>query len=333
MQLPREPDPRSSPRRSPRAHRGVAGAALAAWLAFFPQPWDASGQRVEPPTALPASAVFRTGAGDGGLEGAADRLAMALMAARSPEQAWRAMAGAGPGTLLVMGPSPRAVRGGGGDLAEAIRDRLKRHAPKGMSVKLWRGATRREDFDAKAGFDLPVAGRLIWGDLLFGRKEELSTRSHWAKAVTGASRIVNVAPMRASESCGVAGAIYNATLPHLDNWRRIIAPPGRGDPYLPEAFIRDELYPKLVAHFLDGAWVQFAGEAESEPNYRVEHGLHYASKDPLALDGLILGMIGPLRKAANLPAVDPLSTYLDAAQSMGVGVLDPARVVLTDLPR
>jgi hypothetical protein len=320
-----------------RGHwNGVRAAFLFAFAPVFLFPgWNAWGE--EP---RPVSTVFRTridlpSAGssmEAGVAGAADRLAVALTGASDAPRAWRELAGDKPGTILVQASPVQLNRPGETDLAEQVAARLVRHAPKNVRVLAWRGAKSKEAFEPKAAFDLPVSGKLIWGDLLFKGKDELSPRSHFAKEVMKATRIVNVAVMRGMEPCGVAGTLFNATIPNIDNSRRIIAAPSSGDPYLLEVYIRPELYPKIVAHFMDGTRIQFAGESAPEPNYQIDHHRCYASTDPVALDSLLLREIEPLRKAAKLPPIGPAAAYLQTAAAMGIGVFDSGRITVRDLP-
>src|SRR5438067_144179 len=80
-------------------------------------------------------------------------------------------------------------------------------------------------------------------------REQFSNESHWSKTLGEVTKIINVPVLRSSEQCGVAGCLYNATIPNLDNWRRFLH---ASDPYLCELYRDEHLAPKVVLNILDG---------------------------------------------------------------------------------
>ena len=89
----------------------------------------------------------------------------------------------------------------------------------------------RDGYDAKAGFAAPLLGKLIWGDLEYradlGKRvplsdtENTSNVSHFSKIIANdVTKIINVPVMSNSETNGIAGCLYNVTIPNIDNWRR-----------------------------------------------------------------------------------------------------------------
>ena len=51
--------------------------------------------------------------------------------------------------------------------------------------------------------------------------ENTSNVSHFSKIISGeVDKIINVPVMSISETNGIAGCIYNMTIPNIDNWRR-----------------------------------------------------------------------------------------------------------------
>ena len=88
-----------------------------------------------------------------------------------------------------------------------------------------------DGYDPKAVFTAPLTGKLIWGDLefrsdrgtipLLSEQEATSDDSHFARILTGGvTKIINVPVMSDSATCGIAGCLYNMTIPNIDNWRR-----------------------------------------------------------------------------------------------------------------
>ena len=89
----------------------------------------------------------------------------------------------------------------------------------------------RETYDPKAVFSAPLLGKLIWGDLEYrsdlGKHEPLSdientsSVSHFSRIISSeVTKIINVPVMSNTEMNGIAGCLYNVTIPNIDNWRR-----------------------------------------------------------------------------------------------------------------
>ena len=73
-------------------------------------------------------------------------------------------------------------------------------------------------WDAKVYFENNLAGKLIWGDLLFGRDDEvLSKRSHLPKLVTGQSPSLSTSRSSGQRRVRLAGCLYNLSLGMVDN--------------------------------------------------------------------------------------------------------------------
>ena len=187
------------------------------------------------------------------------------------------------------------------------------------------------DYDAQAVFPSPLLGKLIWGDLKFSKQgdegtllvrgsEQVSTDSHLCKIMSReVTKIINVPSMKAFESCGIAGCLYNLTVPNLDNWRRFVSGPGLGDTAIAEIYMDPRISKKVVLNIMDGLVAQYAGEQDSEPNYAFHYNRIFASKDPVAIDATALREIDEWRKQAKLPSLEKYSAYLKAAEQLGIG--------------
>src|SRR5262249_13045870 len=88
-----------------------------------------------------------------------------------------------------------------------------------------------DGYDAKAVLSAPLVGKLVWGDFeyagvtekipLLADAEATSNVSHFSKILSNdVDKIINVPVMSVSETNGIAGCIYNMTIPNIDNWRR-----------------------------------------------------------------------------------------------------------------
>lgn len=187
-------------------------------------------------------------------------------------------------------------------------------------------------FDRQATIAAPVLGKLMWGDLLFAEKQrralgkareeddQLSSTSHLARIVSrDVTKIINVPVLSDDRGCGVAGALYNMTVPNVDNWRRFTHTDGPIATSPAELYADERIGPKVVLHVLDGLLAQYAGGPGFNPNYAFAHQTLYASKDPVALDATALRKIDEWRKLAKLPPLAKKGEWLEGAAQMGLG--------------
>lgn len=193
-------------------------------------------------------------------------------------------------------------------------------------------------YNFRAVFQSPVMGKLIWGDVLFSQKaseararlvrdpEQLSDESRWSRILCDeVTKIVNV-PVMSDADCGVAGCLYNVTIPNVDNWRRFLQPPTFGDPFIAELYADARIAPKVVLNLMDGLVAQYAGGPEFQPGYAFHHRTIYASKDPVALDATALREIEKWRAQAQLTPIGRRAAYLESAETMKLGNFAPERI-------
>lgn len=204
-----------------------------------------------------------------------------------------------------------------------------------------RGVDPPGGLDREAKFTSPQLGKLIWGDLLFhdrrpkpgGRMSEadqLSSASHLALLLRDLTKIVNVPVFSDEAGCGVAGAIYNVTVPAVDNWRRFTQR-GGGDG-LADLYADERIGPKVVLHLMDALLAQYAGGPGFAPNYAFHFGTLYASRDPVALDANALRLIDRWRPVSKLPTIAKShGAWLELAEAMGLGVAAEARIELREV--
>lgn len=213
--------------------------------------------------------------------------------------------------------------------------------PASMGVQVL-GIDPPRGFDRDAKFTTAVLGKLIWGDLLFEEKkpkagkrandsDDLSSISHLATILSrGITKIVNVPVLCDEVGCGISGALYNVTVPAVDNWRRFTQPGGTGG--IAELYADDRIGPHVVLHILDGLMAQYAGGPGPNPNYSFKHATLYASRDPVALDATALRLIDGWRVEAKLPRIGKRAEWLEDAAQMGLGQFDEARIELHTMP-
>jgi len=196
--------------------------------------------------------------------------------------------------------------------------------------------TPADGYDPKAFFSAPQLGNLIWGDLEYRSEKGMpplsdtkntSEVSHFCRIVSGeVTKIINVPVMSNSERNGLAGCLYNVTIPNVDNWRRFAERGPWGNSSITEIYRNPLIQKKVVLNLMDGLIAQYAAGPQSEPNYALHYATLMASKDPVAIDSLALKQIEEWRANARLPAIGEAAAYVQMAAQLGLGNADPGRI-------
>jgi uncharacterized protein (DUF362 family) len=187
----------------------------------------------------------------------------------------------------------------------------------------------RDGYDPKAVFSAPLSGKLIWGDLEFrsergkiplsADEESTSDNSHFARILSSeVTKVINVPVMSDSGSCGIAGCLYNVTIPNIDNWRRFTQSRW-GHAAIAEIYRMPIIGGKVVLNIMDGLVAQYAGGPYPQPNYAVHHATILASKDPVAIDALTVRQIEEWRARARLLPIAPIAQHVQAAGQLRIG--------------
>lgn len=222
-----------------------------------------------------------------------------------------------------------------------IKDAGYRPAVDGYQVK---AIAPHEGYDAKAMLSAPLVGKLVWGDFeyagdtgkmpLFADTDATSNVSHFSKIISSdLDKVINVPVMSVSETNGIAGCIYNMTIPNIDNWRRFAQGSRFGAGSLAEIYSNPLIAKKVVLNLMDGLIAQYAGGPQPQPNYAVHHGTLYASKDPVALDAIALKRLEQWRKPGSLRPVDSVAAYIDIASQLGLGNSASNRIEVRNIGR
>ena len=199
-----------------------------------------------------------------------------------------------------------------------------------------------DGYDAKAVLTAPLMGQLIWGDLdylgdarkMLSNIENTSNVSHFSKILSSeVSKIINVPVMSISETNGIAGCIYNMTIPNIDNWRRFAQGSRLGEDSLAEIYANPLIAKKVVFNVMDGLIAQYAGGPQSQPNYATHHATLYASRDAVALDAIALKRLEEWRARASLPKIGRLAAYIDSATQLGLGNSAPNRIEVRNIEK
>jgi uncharacterized protein (DUF362 family) len=187
----------------------------------------------------------------------------------------------------------------------------------------------RDGYDPKAMFTAPLGGKLIWGDLefrtdrgtvpLLSDQDTTSDDSHFARILSSeVTKIINIPVMSDSATCGIAGCLYNMTLPNIDNWRRFSSSRW-GNTAIAEIYRMPIVGQKVVLNIMDGLVAQYAGAPRPEPNFAVHHATILASKDPVAIDALTVRQLEEWRAKARFAPIAPLAQHVQAAGQLRIG--------------
>ncbi len=207
-----------------------------------------------------------------------------------------------------------------------------------------RAIAPRDGYDPKAVLSAPLIGKLVWGDFdyradkvkmsILSDTENTSNVSHFSRIVsTEVTKIINVPVMSSSEMNGIAGCLYNVTIPNIDNWRRFSQGSRFGAESLAEIYSNQLISKKVVFNLMDGLVAQYAGGPQSQPNYAVHHATLYASKDPVALDAIALKRLEQWRVRASLPVIGHTADYVGFASALGLGNAAANRIEIKNIGR
>src|SRR5262245_18510886 len=199
-------------------------------------------------------------------------------------------------------------------------------------------------YDAKAMLSAPLVGKLVWGDFeyagdtgkmpIFADADATSNVSHFSKIISNdVDKIINVPVMSVSETNGIAGCIYNMTIPNIDNWRRFAQGSRFGAESLAEIYANPLIGKRVVFNLMDGLIAQYAGGPQPQPNYAVHHATLYASRDPVALDAIALKRLEEWRKRGSLRPVGSVAAYIDFASQLGLGNSATNRIEIRNIRR
>jgi len=188
-------------------------------------------------------------------------------------------------------------------------------------------------WEPTAYFQDNLAGKLIWGDLLFGKDldQDLSKRSHLPKLVTETiTKLINVPVLQNHEVCGLAGCLYNLSLGMVDNIRRFETVGQHGDPMIAEICNMPALRGKLVLNVMDGLIAGYAGGLGFKPRYSWNYGALYFSTDPVAIDSLCVDVLESKGREAKVPLIRQLATHIATATRLGLGQSNAANINLSE---
>lgn len=172
--------------------------------------------------------------------------------------------------------------------------------------------------------------------LLGSTTPQTSNRSHFARLVTSiCTKIINVPVLIDNSYIGINGCLGSLAMACVDNNRRFEGDPTYGDPAICEILSKDYLRRKVVVHILDALVSQYAGGPRFDPVCTKSIGAIYVSRDPVAIDSLVLQRLEQWRAADKQGRIDPIgktASHVHDAASYNLGTDDPSRIQLVRIP-
>jgi hypothetical protein len=188
-------------------------------------------------------------------------------------------------------------------------------------------------YDNKTFYDKALLGRLVWGDLEFGREGNgVGRKSFVSKLLTRQiTKIINIAPLLNHNLAGVCGNLYSLAIGSVDNILRFESDPDALAEAIPEIYALEPLGDHVVLNITDALVCQYEGGERGLLHYSTALNELRFSTDPVALDVLSLQELDRQRQAARAPAVKPNQKLYTIAALLDLGVCDPKRIVVERL--
>ena len=166
--------------------------------------------------------------------------------------------------------------------------------------------------------------------------QQTSNNSYYARLVTSTcTKIINVPVLTDDSYVGIDGCLASLALACVDNNRRFQGDPTYGDPAICEILDKDYLRRKVVVHILDALLAQYAGGPRFDPQFTKSIGAIYVSRDPVAIDSLVLKRLEAWRASDKEGRIDPIGktgSHVHSATFYNLGTDDPQRIQLVRVP-
>ncbi len=161
---------------------------------------------------------------------------------------------------------------------------------------------------------------------------QTSTKSYIARLVTTTcTKIINVPVLTDNPYVGINGCMASLALAASDNNRRFQGDPTYGDPAICEILSQPYFRRKVVVNILDALIAQYAGGPRFDPQFTKSIGAIYVSRDPVAIDSIVLKRLEAWRAADREGKIDPIgddASHVHTAPSYKLGTDDPSRIQL-----
>jgi hypothetical protein len=188
-------------------------------------------------------------------------------------------------------------------------------------------------WDENTAYDRALLGKLVWGDLEFGKQGSgVGRKSFVSKLVSRQiTRIINVTPLLNHNEAGVCGNLYSLALGSVDNILRFESDADVLAEAIPEIYALEALGDHVVLNITDALICQYEGGERGLLHYSTALNELRFSTDPVALDVLSLQELDNQRQAAHAPPVKPDQRLYTFASLLDLGVSDPKKILVERL--
>jgi hypothetical protein len=162
---------------------------------------------------------------------------------------------------------------------------------------------------------------------------QTSNLSYYANLVTKTcTKIVNVPVLTDNPQIGLNGCLGSLALACVDNNRRFQGDPTYGDPAICEILDKDFMRRKVIVHILDALVAEYAGGPQFDPQFTQSIGALYVSRDPVAIDSLVLRRVEAWRRRNHIDPIGKMASHVASAALYNLGTNDPRRIQLIRAP-
>jgi hypothetical protein len=156
---------------------------------------------------------------------------------------------------------------------------------------------------------------------------QTSDKSYYATLVSRiCTKIINVPVLTDNSYVGIDGCMASLALASVDNNRRFQGPPTFGDPAICEILSSDYIRRKVVIHILDAMVAEYAGGPVFNPIFTKSIGALYVSRDPVAIDSLVLPRLEAWRRQNHVDPIGKTASHVHDGANYNLGTDDPSRI-------
>jgi hypothetical protein len=190
-------------------------------------------------------------------------------------------------------------------------------------------------YDVDVYYDTPLLGKLVWGDVEFGRSGPGVGRRSFASrlVVSDFQKIISIVPLLNNNETGVSGHCWGLAMASVDNTLRFENTPGRLAEAVPELLAVEglDLRDRLVLAITDAMLCQYQGEERQLLHYSTVLDQLWFGTDPVALDVLAVDAIEHQRLKHALPGKAPDRILYENCSLLELGVSSTNRIDVTHL--
>jgi uncharacterized protein (DUF362 family) len=186
--------------------------------------------------------------------------------------------------------------------------------------------------------NVPAGVSVVWhlnSDATMDWRDIPGTGRHtkFVRALTESTALINFALIKDHAICGYTGALKNMT--HGCSVNPQDFHDHHASPQIAILSAQDVLRSRLRLCVIDGfKLMAHGGPLYKHPEYVVPHEAVYVSTDPVALDSIGADLVEKARAGFRLKSLSDEGrppAYIRAAADLGVGIADPAKIVLREI--